>query len=303
MALTREGGPSSADGVWREPSAAPPPPADQWVRTDVSGTRATPARTAAPRTARGKVTLPEGVVREIRSAAAGATARHREVLVDKVQGAAEAYERGRYPDAVRLGKPVADEVPEVAAVRELVGLAAYRSGRWREAIKQLDAHRKLTGEVDYAALVMDCHRALGRPRRVATLFTDLRQHSPSAETLAEARLVAAGSLADQGDLNGAISLLTGAGAAKSLRNPAPRHLRQWFALADLYERAGDVPRARELYLRVQQFDREAYGVEERLDALGGGRSRRRTSTARPVAPRASRSARVPKPPVGGDGRQ
>ena len=32
---------------------------------------------------------------------------------------------------MRAIKPVADEAPGVAAVRELAGLAAYRCGRWR----------------------------------------------------------------------------------------------------------------------------------------------------------------------------
>jgi tetratricopeptide (TPR) repeat protein len=255
---------------------------DQWVRVHdakpSSGGQAPRAARRPP--SRERHQLPEGVATEIRSAASAATARHRDVLVQKVEDAAEAYERNRYAEAVRLGKPVTDEVPQVAAVRELVGLAAYRAGRWREAVRQLDAYGELTGEVDYVPLVMDCHRALGRPRKVADLFTDLRQQSPSADTLSEARLVAAGSLADQGDLAGAISLLTGAGAAKTLRNPADRHLRQWFALADLYERAGDVPRARELYLRVQQVDRDAYGVRDRLDALGGTRVRKRAAPAR-----------------------
>jgi tetratricopeptide (TPR) repeat protein len=190
---------------------------------------------------------------------------------------------------------VADEAPRVAALRELVGLAAYRAGRWREAVRQLDAYLELTGDVDYVPLVMDCHRALGRPRKVADLFTDLRQQSPSADVLSEARLVAAGSLADRGDLAGAISLLTGAGAAKVLRNPAPRHLRQWFALADLYERAGDVPRARELYLRVQQVDHDAYGVRERLEALGGARPRSRPAARRtPDRPRGQKGGGAPR---------
>ena len=121
---------------------------------------------------------------------------------------------------------------------------------------------------------MDCYRALGRTTKVAELWSDLRHSSPSTEVLAEARIVGAGALADTGDLGGAISLLTVGGSTKALRNPAERHLRQWYALADLYERAGDVPRARELFMRVAQADRDAYDVQTRLEALG--RQRRRS---------------------------
>ena len=99
--------------------------------------------------------------------------------------------------------------------------------------------------------------------------------SPSVEVLTEARLVVGGVLADGGDLDGAISLLAGAGAGKALRNPADRHVRQWYALGDLYERAGDLPRARELFERVAMADPEAYDVLERLDSLGPVRGRSR----------------------------
>lgn len=277
---------------------------DQWVRVP-DQRPARPAGGAAPR--RPRAPLPPALAAEIRTAAVGATAHHREVLVQKTEDAVEAYERNRYADAIRLGKSVAEEAPGVAAVRELVGLAAYRAGRWREAVKHLEAHREMTGDPEHVAVLMDCQRALGRPRKVADLYTDLRQESPDPDVLAEARIVAAGSLADQGDLAGAISLLGGAGAAKALRNPGPRHVRQWYALADLYERAGDIPKARELFARVQRADPGAYGVADRMEALGGaGPPARRvraasrrvapTPTAAPGAPRGA-----PRPAAGDPG--
>ena len=126
------------------------------------------------------------------------------------------------------------------------------------------------------------------------MWTELRQRSPEPEVLAEARIVAAGSLADRGDLDGAISLLAGAGAAKALRNPADRHLRQWYALGDLYERAGDLPRAREFFLRVLRADPDAYDVADRLEALGPDRSRR--NRKRSAEPRSLRTPPRAAPP-------
>jgi tetratricopeptide (TPR) repeat protein len=102
-------------------------------------------------------------------------------------------------------------------------------------------------------------------------------------------MVAAGMLADRGDLDGAIELLSSGGAAKSLRNPSLRHIRQWYALADLYERAGDLPQAREFFVRVARSDPDAYDVMERLTALGP-----QTGRGRPRRPR----PRSPKPPEG-----
>ena len=62
----------------------------------------------------------------------------------------------------------------------------------------------------------------------------------------------AGSLADRGDVAGAIAIAReGPDAAK---RPRPHHLRVAYALADLYERAGDVARARELFSWVAGQD-------------------------------------------------
>jgi hypothetical protein len=123
---------------------------------------------------------------------------------------------------------------------------------------------------------------------VAELWTELRRGSAGAELIAEARIVGAGALADTGDVAGAISLLASGGTAKTLRNPAERHIRQWYALADLYERVGGVPRARELFLRVARADRDAYDVQARLEALGRQRSRRPRAKS---APRGSTTKR------------
>ncbi|HLG66922.1 MAG TPA: tetratricopeptide repeat protein [Acidimicrobiales bacterium] len=212
--------------------------------------------------------LPAEVVADIRRAAASATPRRREALVATMHDAVAAFERGRHQEAARLAGRLADELPDVAAVRELAGLASYGSGRWRPALRHLAAYQELTDDVTHVPLVMDSCRALGRPGKVAALWSELRRRSPGPDVLAEARIVAASSLADQGDLDGAISLLAGSGAARSLRNPADRHVRQWYVLADLFERAGDLPRARDLFLRVLKVDPTAYDVDERLESLG-----------------------------------
>ncbi|HMD45311.1 MAG TPA: tetratricopeptide repeat protein [Acidimicrobiales bacterium] len=215
---------------------------------------------------------------EVRRAAGDATAAHRETLVRRLHDAAASYQRHRDADALRLAKSVAREVPSVAAVHEVAGLAAYRSGQWREAIRQLETHFAMTDEVADLPMLMDAQRAVGKHKKVADLWGELRRRSPEPGVLAEARIVAAGSLADRGDLDGAISLLAAAGAAKARRNPSERHLRQWYALADLYERAGDFTRARELFLLVARADPDAYDVADRLEALGPARRRPRSRT-------------------------
>lgn len=198
-----------------------------------------------------------------------------------LQRAVDAYDGGRYQDALRIARVAADLAPEVAATRQVAGLAAYRAGRWRDAIRHLQAYRELTGDQSLVPALMDSARAAGRRTRVRALWTEVRQSSPEPEVLAEARIVAAASLADEGLLGGAISLLAGAGAGRSVRNPAERHIRQWYVLADLYERAGDVPAARQLFSRVVRVDPDAYDAAERLAGLGPEPPRHRPARHRP----------------------
>jgi tetratricopeptide (TPR) repeat protein len=114
-------------------------------------------------------------------------------------------------------------------------------------------------------VLADCCRALGRYAEVEDLWHELREASPSAELVAEGRIVAAGALADQGRLDEAIRLL-GAGS-KPPKRPQLHHLRMAYALADLYERAGDLPQARELFGRVEAADPDFVDIRARLRAL------------------------------------
>jgi tetratricopeptide (TPR) repeat protein len=84
--------------------------------------------------------------------------------------------------------------------------------------------------------------------------------------VAEGRIVMAGALADQGKLAEAIRLLER--AVTEVKRPRLHHLRLWYTLADLYERAGDLPRARGLFGSVLRHDHDFADVPERLAGLG-----------------------------------
>ncbi len=186
-------------------------------------------------------------------------------LQDQLGQAAREFSDERYTDARRRLRRILEQVPDLAEGRELIGLCQYRLGRWRDAVRELERFAELTGSTEQHPVLADCYRALGRHARVADLWAQLSEDSPSPELVTEGRIVAAGSLADQGDLAGAIRLL-----AKGFRFPkAPRehHLRRAYALADLYERAGDVPQARALFATLVRSDPEYLDVVERLRAL------------------------------------
>ena len=180
--------------------------------------------------------------------------------------ATKAYERERFGDAMKVLRPLLEEAADVPSVRELAGLCLYRQEKWAEAIKQLERFVDITGSVEQNPVLADCHRALRHYPQVQELWDELAASSPSAELVAEGRIVMAGSLADQGNLEEAIKLLER--APKGSKRARPHHVRLWYALGDLYERAGEIPRARELFTRVLSVDRELGDVAIRLANLG-----------------------------------
>ena len=155
--------------------------------------------------------------------------------------------------------------PACPEVRELAGLTLYRLGRWELAAKELEALRELTGRTDLHPVLADCHRAQQRWVDVDELWDELQASGASAAVLAEGRIVAAGALGDRGELTEAVRLLSS--GFQLPRRAKEHHLRQAYALADLCERAGEIPRARELFSWLNEQDELYVDVAERLDAL------------------------------------
>ena len=260
---------------------------ERFERTDDrarTGSTSEKLRPPAHRAVRAPAELPADIANELASAAGPDWNHLRDRITERMAAGIGAYERERYRDASRILKTVVDAVPTAPSARELLGLSQYHQSFWKAALPNLEAFAALTGSVDQHPVRMDCHRALGRPRRVEELYNELRQGSPDPEVLSEGRLVLAGTRADRGDLTGAVTLLVESGAGRLVRNPAERHLRQWYVLGDLMERSGDLPKARELFLRIEAVDPDAYDVAERLESLGPPTKVRRT----PNRPRGAR---------------
>jgi tetratricopeptide (TPR) repeat protein len=204
---------------------------------------------------------PTEATEELRRLAGGNANR----AVDTLARASEAFTRGRERDALRILRPLTEAYPTAVAVRELAGLCRYRIGSYAAAADDLAAFAQLSGSTEQHPVLMDCRRAQGKLRDVEELWEELRETSPSAELVTEGRIVVAGAFADAGRLAEAIDLL--ARRAEVPGRTKEHTVRLWYALADLEERAGDVPRARALFEQVQRFDAEFADVAERLAAL------------------------------------
>jgi len=184
---------------------------------------------------------------------------------ERLRDAAHAFERERFEESRSLLRPIAEAAPAASSVRELLGLTYYRLGKWNDAVRELEAFREQTRSAEQHPVLADCYRALKRHCEVEALWDELRESSLSADLVTEGRIVMAGSLADQRKLREAISLLER--SQRMVKRPDIHHLRQAYVLADLYERAGDVARARELFRWVLLHEPEFADADDRVASL------------------------------------
>ena len=95
--------------------------------------------------------------------------------------AAEALAVGPGEGRAAAPPPVAQpRCPQSATVRELMGVALYRSGRYDQAAEELESYVALCGAVDQHPALMDCYRALKQWKRVETLWDELGQTARGA---------------------------------------------------------------------------------------------------------------------------
>jgi tetratricopeptide (TPR) repeat protein len=258
------------DSDWKRPET--PPPAwerEQWIDEGSMRAEAEDAARRAggddqrPTGRRKSLELSPEVEQEL---AAASPAQRMARYQERLASAADALDRGRYDDARRMVQPVLRDLPDVSFAHEIAGLAYYRMGQWRKAAAELELTRQLTGTFLHHAVLADCYRAMRRYHEVDVLWRELREASPEPALMAEGRIVAAGALADQGDLAGALRVMQK--ALDVPKKPRDHHLRQWYVVGDLFDRSGDVIKARKYFSLVAEQDREFADVVERLRTLG-----------------------------------
>ena len=188
--------------------------------------------------------------------------------IRRYEAALQAFEAFRYDEARKILVPMAKEYSDVSAVHEMLGLCQYRAGQWKKAVAEIERALELNPEwIFNHAVLADCHRALGNHARVKELWKEVSEASPAPELMAESRIVYAGSLADQGHVEEALSVLSRQTADN--KRPAEHHLRQWYVIGDLHDRAGNIIEARRFFERIVSHEPGFADVVERLASLGG----------------------------------
>jgi hypothetical protein len=207
----------------------------------------------------------EQVSREVRDEL-GSLSVDRASIVGRFMVAAELAsdpEQGyRYAQAAkRLGA-------RVGIVREVVGVMAYKTGRWAEALTELQAGRRMTGRNDYLPLMADSERGLGRLDRALDLV-----HSAEAKRLPRAgqielRIVESGIRRDQGLPDAAVLALQVPELTDGKQRPWSARL--FYAYGEALLAADRTEAAREAFSRAVVADEdEETDALARLDELDG----------------------------------
>jgi len=156
----------------------------------------------------------------------------------------------------------------VGVVREAGGIAAYRTGRWAEALSELRAARRMTGRDDYLPIMADCERALGRPDRALALVREANPADLSRAAQIELRIVESGIRRDQGLPEAAVLVLQVPELTSSRIRPWSARL--FYAYGDALLAADRPGEARDAFLRAAEVDPDGEtDAAERLDELDG----------------------------------
>jgi len=202
--------------------------------------------------------LPVDIGRELNQVAHFGRARG---VKDAVAEAASAFDEADYERVIETLAVAKRDAPRSPTVRELLGLAYYHLGRFREAARELAAYRRLSGEHDQDPPFADAERALGRPDKALEVLSELPRDEVSEDVFVEALIVMAGALRDLGRADEAVTELRGGPVRPE--QVLPHHLRLWYALADALEDAGNRREARSWWDAIYAEDPEFFDVASR----------------------------------------
>ncbi|HEX8004956.1 MAG TPA: hypothetical protein VF482_00840 [Trebonia sp.] len=170
--------------------------------------------------------------------------------------------------AYRYAQAARTLAARIGVVREVSGIAAYRSGRWAEALAELRAARRMTGRGEYLPLMADSERALGRLDRALDLVhSDEARRMPRPAQI-ELRIVESGIRRDQGLADAAVLALQVPEISDGRLRPWSARL--FYAYGEALLAAGRREEARDAFARAVAADEnEETDAQERLEQLDG----------------------------------
>nr|WP_163758629.1 tetratricopeptide repeat protein [Mycobacterium botniense] len=171
------------------------------------------------------------------------------------------------PAALRHARAARARSGRIAAVREAVGIAAYRCGDWAQALAELRAARRLGSTSALLPLIADCERGLGRPERAIELARGAHAARLSGDEADELRIVAAGARADLGQLEQALTILSMPQLDPARTGTTAARL--FYAYAETLLALGRCDEALQWFLRAAAADVEGVtDAEDRVSEFG-----------------------------------
>jgi tetratricopeptide (TPR) repeat protein len=188
----------------------------------------------------------------------------REPALNQLAKAMEHFADERYGAALPYLREAKTLAPRSSTVRELFGLAAYRTGKWEEALRELRTFRRITGDVIHMPVEMDCLRAMGKKADVVKTWDRIQDLEPSPTVSYEAKVVYASFLLDEGRARDAWAVIK---PGRLVASPAPGEVRSWYVAARAALAADDKDAARRLLAALDEQEVDFEGIDELREAL------------------------------------
>ncbi len=185
--------------------------------------------------------------------------------VAALEQAAVAAAKGNHAKALSHAEEAKRLSPRDATIREVIGLSAYRLSRWEQALRELRAFRRLTGETAHLPVEMDVLRALERPEDVERAWALLQRLGGSTATKDEGKVVFASYLLDA---DRAAEAWEVASPGRITADASESRLRVWYVAARAASRLGDRETALRLYEAITGGDPAFPGLDELKAAIG-----------------------------------
>ena len=157
-------------------------------------------------------------------------------------------------EAFRHAMAAQGRAARVGAVREAAGLAAYAAGHYAEALAELRAARRMTGEAALLPVMADCERGLGRSERALALASSPEARELDAAGRVEMAIVVSGARRDLGQHDAAVLALQALLPRDEARRPWSPRL--FYAYAEALLAAGRRDDAALWFSRAAEADDE-----------------------------------------------
>jgi tetratricopeptide (TPR) repeat protein len=179
--------------------------------------------------------------------------------LEQLGEASAAFGDGRYQKALRHALKAKELAPRDATVREVLALSAYRTGDWKQALRELRTYRRLSGELTHVPVEMDVLRALGRDEEIPKVWRLLQDHGAKPPVMKEARVVYASHLLDREEVAAAREIVA---PGRLSDRPFEEDLRLWYVAARAAAMDGDGNTARRLRNAILQHDPSFPGIDD-----------------------------------------